>query len=62
MTALANDLERRSDGSALAPILAKGITAKVSSAGGGFAVTIESQDPNTAQEVLRRAQALKNPG
>ena len=41
------------------PLVPKGITAKVSSTGDGFAVTIESQDPNTAKEVLRRAQALK---
>jgi hypothetical protein len=40
------------------PLVPKGINAKVSSTGNGFAVTIESQDPNTAQEVLRRAQAL----
>jgi hypothetical protein len=41
------------------PLVPKGITAKVTSTGDGFAVTIESQDPNTAKEVLRRAQALK---
>ncbi len=41
------------------PLVPKGITAKVESTGNGFAVRIESQDPNTAQEVLRRAQALK---
>jgi hypothetical protein len=44
------------------PLVPKGITAKVSSAGAGFDVTIESQDPKTAQEVLRRAQALKGAG
>jgi len=42
------------------PLVPKGITAKVSSTGDGFAVTIESQNPNTAKEVLRRAQALKS--
>ncbi len=41
------------------PLVPKGISAKVSSAGNGFAVTIESPDTKTAQEVLRRAQALK---
>jgi hypothetical protein len=56
--ALGNDMPEM----AYCPLEPKGITAKVSSAGGGFAVTIESQDPNTAQEVLRRSQALKNPG
>jgi len=47
---------------AFCPLAPKGITAKVSSNGAGFAIRIESQDPNTAKEVLRRAQALKNPG
>jgi hypothetical protein len=42
------------------PLVPKGVTAKVTSAGAGFDVTIESQDPKTAQEVLRRAQALKS--
>jgi hypothetical protein len=53
--ALGNDMPEMS----YCPLVPKGITAKVSSTGNGFAVTIESQDPNTAQEVLRRAQALK---
>ena len=44
------------------PLVPKGVSAKVSSTGDGFAVTIESPDANTAQEVLRRAQGLKNPG
>jgi hypothetical protein len=44
------------------PLVPKGVTAKVSSTGDGFAVTIESQDPNTAQEILRRAQSLKSAG
>jgi hypothetical protein len=44
------------------PLVPKGITAKVSSAGNGFTVRIESQDVSTANEVLRRAQSLKNPG
>jgi hypothetical protein len=42
------------------PLVPKGITAKVTSTGDGFAVTIESQNPETAKEVLRRAQALKS--
>jgi hypothetical protein len=53
--ALGNDLPEMP----YCPLVPKGITAKVSSTGDGFAVTIESQDPNTAKEVLRRAQALK---
>lgn len=44
------------------PLVPKGVTAKVTSTGNGFAVTIESQDPNTAKEVLRRAQSLKTAG
>jgi len=36
----------------------KGARAKVSSTGSGFAVTIESDDPGAAQNVLQRAQAL----
>lgn len=38
------------------PLVPKGVTATVSSTGDGFAVRVESQDPTTAQEVLRRAQ------
>jgi hypothetical protein len=56
--ALGNDVREMS----YCPLVPKGVTAKVSSAGDGFAVTIESPDSGTAQEVLRRAQALKNPG
>jgi hypothetical protein len=41
------------------PLVPKGVAAKVSSTGDGFVVTIESQDPSSAQEILRRAQALK---
>jgi hypothetical protein len=44
---------------AYCPLVPKGVTAKVASLGNGFAVTIESKDPASAQEVLRRAQALK---
>jgi hypothetical protein len=40
------------------PLNVKGVRAKVSSTGNGFAVTVESDDPSAAQEVLRRAQAL----
>jgi hypothetical protein len=54
--ALGNDMPEMS----YCPLVPKGITAKVSSTGDGFAVTIESQDPNTAKEVLRRAQGLKS--
>jgi hypothetical protein len=41
------------------PLVPKGITAKVSSTGDGFAVRIEATDSSTIKEVLRRAQALK---
>ena len=40
------------------PLMLKGVKATVSSAGDGFAVTVESEDPATAKEVLSRAQAL----
>ena len=40
------------------PLNVKGTRAKVSSTGSGFAVTIESDDPGAAQNVLQRAQAL----
>lgn len=56
--ALGNDMPEMS----YCPLEPKGVVAKVSSTGDGFAVTIESQDPNISKEVLRRAQALKNPG
>jgi hypothetical protein len=42
------------------PLVPKGVSAKVSSTGNGFDVTIQSNDPTSAQEVLRRAQALKS--
>lgn len=41
------------------PLVPKGVSASVTSVGNGFAVTIQSKDPTSAQEVLRRAQALK---
>jgi hypothetical protein len=44
---------------AYCPLVPKGVTAKVNSVGNGFAVEIRSDDPDTAKEVLRRAQALK---
>jgi hypothetical protein len=44
------------------PLVPKGVSATVRSAGDGFAVRIEAQDATTASEVLRRAQALRNPG
>jgi hypothetical protein len=42
------------------PLVPKGVSAKVSSTGNGFAVTVQSTDSAAAQEVLRRAQALKS--
>jgi len=40
------------------PLMLKGVSAKVSSEGGGFAVSIRSQDDATSKEVLQRARAL----
>ncbi len=40
------------------PLMLKGVTAKVSSTGSGFAVEVSSEDSTTAKEILRRAQAL----
>jgi hypothetical protein len=56
--AMGNDMPEM----AYCPLEPKGVKATVASAGDGFAVRIEATDPKTAQEVLRRAQALKNPG
>lgn len=41
------------------PLVPKGVAARVTSTGNGFAVTIQSDDSATAQEVWKRAQALK---
>lgn len=41
------------------PLVPKGASAKVSSAGTGFAVAIQSDDPEAAREILRRATLLK---
>lgn len=43
---------------AYCPLMLKGVKATVASAGDGFAVTVESEDPGTAKEILTRAQAL----
>ena len=40
------------------PLMLKGVTATASSAGDGFVVQVTSDDPNTAKEILTRAQAL----
>jgi hypothetical protein len=40
------------------PLAVKGARAKVTSTGNGFSVTVESNDRATAEEILRRAQAL----
>jgi hypothetical protein len=40
------------------PLNVKGAKAKVSSTGNGFAVTVESDDPASAQEILKRSQTL----
>lgn len=41
------------------PLVPKGVSARVSSTGNGFAVTIQSSDSRTAEEILRRAQSLR---
>ena len=46
---------------AYCPLVPKGVTATVSSAATGFVVTLRASDAGTAQEVLRRAQALLAP-
>jgi hypothetical protein len=40
------------------PLAVEGTTAYVSSTGTGFTVNIRAKDAKSAQEVLRRAQAL----
>lgn len=40
------------------PLVPKGVSARVRSAGAGFAVEVRSDDPDTAREVLARAQRL----
>jgi hypothetical protein len=40
------------------PLMLKGVKATVSSAGDGFFVQVTSDDSDTAQEILRRAQGL----
>lgn len=40
------------------PLVPNGVTARVSSVGDGFAVTIQSNQPVVAQEILSRAQRL----
>ena len=40
------------------PLMLKGVSAKVTSEGGGFAVNVRATDDATIQEVVRRAQAL----
>jgi len=40
------------------PLVPKGVTAKVVSAGDGFNVEIRSDDPAAAEEVVKRGQAL----
>jgi hypothetical protein len=40
------------------PLTLKGVTAKVTSVGDGFAVDIKAQDPGTVNLVIARAEAL----
>ncbi|MDX2054631.1 MAG: hypothetical protein SFV15_19680 [Polyangiaceae bacterium] len=41
------------------PLVPRGVQAKVHSSGGGFAVDIRSDDPETVAEIWKRAQQLK---
>jgi hypothetical protein len=43
---------------AYCPLTIKTVRARVASTGNGFTVTVESDDPTAAKEVLRRSQAL----
>lgn len=43
------------------PLVPNGATATVASTGSGFAVSIRSNDPSTAKEILARAQRLVSP-
>lgn len=43
------------------PLVPKGVEAKVISAGNGFAVSIRSNDVETAKEILARSQRLQEP-
>ena len=43
---------------AYCPLVPKGVTARVTGTDTGFAVAIRSDDPQTAQEILRRARVL----
>ncbi len=40
------------------PMAVNGASAHVTSTGNGFAITVKSSDKESAQEILRRAQAL----
>jgi hypothetical protein len=44
---------------AYCPLVPKGVTAQVSSTGSGFAVAVRAPDPDTAKEVVARAEKLK---
>jgi hypothetical protein len=43
------------------PLVPKGVTAQVTSAGDGFAVAVRSDDPAVVQEIIGRAQRLVQP-
>jgi hypothetical protein len=47
------------EGMAYCPLVPKGVTAQVSSTGSGFAVAIRAPDPDTAKQVVARAEQLK---
>lgn len=54
--------ETASSEMAYCPLTLRGVTARVRSTGDGFAVAVRSDDEATAQEILRRAEALKTGG
>jgi len=44
------------------PLVPKGVVARVTSTGSGFAVAIRSDNPATAREILARARRLAGTG
>lgn len=46
---------------AYCPLVPKGVTATVTPVRSGFSMEIRSKDPDTAKEILRRAQGLRGP-
>jgi hypothetical protein len=57
MAALGHDLPEMP----YCPLVPKGVTATVTPVGAAFAVAVRSEDPDRANEVLRRARMLVAP-